>query len=125
MLGKSVQPRIELDLAGRPIMTRHQPAVIVEQHLFGDPAEVAERALDTGKPALLALIAKRPNIEPPRVAERRHKQVHPHILVADRHPALAKVDLQLPAGWRLKANRRPRFRLQLAPQVTHLPLDGP
>ena len=27
--------------------------------------------------------------------------------------ALAKIDLQLSAGWRLKANRRPRLRLQL------------
>src|SRR5439155_21858485 len=63
MLGKGLQPRIELDLAGRPVMTHHQPAVIVEQHLFGDPAKVAERALDTAKPALLAFIAQRPNLE--------------------------------------------------------------
>jgi len=61
---------------------------------------MAERALDTRKPALLAFIAKR-------------------------YPALAKIDLQLSAGWRLKANRRPRLRLQLTQQVTHLPLDGP
>jgi hypothetical protein len=30
-----------------------------------------------------------------------------------------------PCGWRLKANRCPRLRLQIAPQVTHLPLDRP
>jgi len=65
MLGKGVQPRIELDLSGRPVMTRYQPAIIVEQHLFGDPAKMAERALDTSKPALLALIAKGPDIKPP------------------------------------------------------------
>jgi hypothetical protein len=50
-------------------MTRHQPAIIVEQHLVGDPAEVAERPLHTGKPALVALIAKRPNIERQRCSE--------------------------------------------------------
>src|SRR6516225_2435425 len=125
MLGEGAQPRIELNLAGHSVMMRYQPAIIVEQHLFGNPAKVEERALDTGKPALLTLIAKRPNIKPPRVAQGRHKQVHLHILVADRHPALAKVDLQLPAGWCLKANRCPRFRLQLAPQVTHRPLYCP
>src|SRR5262249_53434473 len=38
----------------------------------------------------LALIAKRPNIEPPRIAQRRHKQVDPHSLAAAHHPALAK-----------------------------------
>jgi hypothetical protein len=54
MLGKGVQPSIKLDLSGRPVMTHHQPAIIVEQHLFGDPTEVAECALDTRKPALLA-----------------------------------------------------------------------
>ena len=59
MLGKGVQPSIELDPPGRPVMTRHQPAIIVEQHLFSDPAKVAERARDTRKPALLALVAKR------------------------------------------------------------------
>src|SRR5262245_64623329 len=97
MLGKGAQPSIEFNLSSRPVMMRHQPTVIVEQHLFGDPAEVAECALDTSKPALLALIAKRPNIEPPRVAQRRHKQVHLRILIADRHTPLAKIDLQLSA----------------------------
>src|SRR5262249_55421289 len=48
-----------------------------------------------------------------------------HILIADCHPPLAKIDLQLLAWRRLKANRCPRFRLQFAPQVTHLPLDRP
>ena len=111
MLGKGVQTCIELDLSGHSVMTRYQPAIIVEQHLFSDPAEVAKRAFDTGKPALLTLIAECPNIKAPRVAQRRHKQVHLHILIADRHPPLAKIDLQLPARQCLKANRCPRFRL--------------
>src|SRR5262245_39249065 len=65
VLGEGAQSRIELDLAGRPVVACHQSAIIVEQHLFGDPTKMTERALDTGKPALLALIAKRPDIKPP------------------------------------------------------------
>ena len=74
---------IEFDLAGRPVVTRRQPAIIVEQHLVGDPAKMAERALDTGKPALLALVAERPDIEPPRVTQRGHNQAHLDVLVVD------------------------------------------
>lgn len=53
------------------------------------------------------------------------RQYDLHVLVADHCSALAEVDLQLLAGRRLKADRRPRFRLQFAPQVTHLALDRP
>jgi hypothetical protein len=45
------------------------------------------------------------------------------LLVADCHPALAKVDLQLPPWRRLEAHRRQRLRRQFAPQVRHRPLD--
>ena len=51
MLGEGMQPRIELDLACQPVMVGNQPAIVVEQYLFGNPAEVAESALQTGKPA--------------------------------------------------------------------------
>jgi hypothetical protein len=125
MLGKRVQAGIELDLAGLPVVTCDQPAIIVEQHLFGNSAKVLERAFDTGKPTLLALVAERLDIEPPRVAQRCHKQVHLYVLAADRHPALAKIDLQLLAGRRLKADRRARFRLQFATQVRYRPFDSP
>jgi hypothetical protein len=108
MLSEGVQPGIELDFPGHPVVTRHQPAIIVEQHLLGNPAEVRECALDAGKPTLLALVAKWPNIEPPRVAQCRHKQVDLHFLVADRHLTLAEIDLQLLARRCLKANRRAR-----------------
>ena len=60
MLGEGMQPRVEFDFACQPVMVGDQPAIVVEQYLFGNPAEVAESALQTGKPAFLALIAKRP-----------------------------------------------------------------
>jgi len=75
---------------------------------------VTESTLHTGKPTLLALVAKRPDIEPPRVAQRRDKQIHLDVLVADHCPALAKVDLQLLARRRLETNRRARRGLQFA-----------
>jgi hypothetical protein len=59
MLGKGVQSGIELGFAGRPVVTRDEPAIIVEQYLFGDRAEVSERALDTGDVELGAVSTKR------------------------------------------------------------------
>jgi hypothetical protein len=125
MFGEGMQPSIELDLPGHSVVRRHQPAIIVEQHLFGNPAKVPEGALDTGKPTLLALVAKRPDIKPPRIAQCRYEQVHLHLLVADRHPTLAEIDLQLLARRRLKADGRARLRLQFATQMRYFPLDRP
>jgi hypothetical protein len=119
MLVEGVKPSIELDFPSQPVVTSDQPAIIVEQHLLCDPAEVMEGALNTSKPTFLALITKRPDVEPPRIAQRRHKQVHLHVLVADHCSALAEVDLQLLAGRCLKADRCSCFRFQFAPQMTH------
>jgi hypothetical protein len=58
MLGESVQPGVELDLACHPVVPHHQAAVVVEQHLLGHPAEVAERAFQPGEPAFLPLVAE-------------------------------------------------------------------
>jgi hypothetical protein len=69
MLGESVQPGIELDLAGGAVVPHDQAAVVVEQHLLGDPAEVAEGPFQPGKPALLPLVADGANVQPARVAE--------------------------------------------------------
>jgi len=41
--GKGVQPCIELDFAGGPVVPHYQSAVVVEQHLLGDPAKVVAR----------------------------------------------------------------------------------
>jgi len=49
---------------------------------------------------------------PPGIAKRRHEQIKPHPLAADRNPRLAEIDLQLMARRRLEAQRRPRFRPQ-------------
>jgi hypothetical protein len=47
--------------------------LLCEQHLFGNPAKVPEGALDTGKPTLPALVAKRPD---PRLAHRFGQTIH-------------------------------------------------
>src|SRR5512133_743294 len=93
--GEGMQSDIELDLAGLAVVPDHQPSIVVEQHLFGDAAEVAERTFQPGEPAFLALVAEGPDIQPTRIAERGDEQVHLDALVADRRPALAEVDLQL------------------------------
>ena len=93
MPGKGVQPCIELDLARGPIMPHDQTAVVVEQHFLGDPAKAVERALQPGKPAFLPLVAKGPDIDPPRITKRGDKQVDLDVRAADQHPAFAKIDL--------------------------------
>jgi hypothetical protein len=104
-------------------MVLDQRLGIVEQHLLGQAAEMPERALQPLEPGRLPLVPEGAGIDPARVAEGRHEQVDPHRLVADRHPALAEVDLQLPPRRRLEAHRRQRLRRELAPQVRHRPLD--
>ena len=59
-----MQSDIELDLAGLAVVPDHQPSIVVEQHLFGDAAEVAERTFQPGEPAFLALVAEGPDIQP-------------------------------------------------------------
>jgi hypothetical protein len=77
-----LQPGIELDLAGRAIVPDHQTAIIVEQHFLGDPAEMAECAFQPRKPALLPLVAERPDVLPARIAERCDEQIRPHLAAA-------------------------------------------
>lgn len=125
MPGKGMQRGAELDLTRFAVVPDHQPAVVVEPHLFGDPAKVPERTLQSGKPALLALVSEGPDIKPVRTAEPGDKQIDFDSVAVDQHPALAEIDLQLLAGRRLKANRRPRLRLRPASQRCHLTLDRP
>jgi len=60
-----VQPGIELDLPRRAVVSLDQPALVVEQNLLGDAAEMSERALQPGKSAFLALVPEVPPIDPP------------------------------------------------------------
>ena len=85
---------------------------IVEQHLLRHPAKALERALHAVEPGRLPLVPEGPDKRPSRVAQRRHKQVHPHPLAADRHRDPAKVDLQLLARRRLEPQTGPRLGLQ-------------
>src|SRR5512132_1859882 len=80
--GEGMQSDIELDLAGLAVVPDHQPSIVVEQHLFGDAAEVAERTFQPGEPAFLALVAEGPDIQPTRIAERGDEQVHLDALAA-------------------------------------------
>src|SRR5262249_60202524 len=124
-LAEGVSRGIDLASRSQPVVTGAHPAIFVDHPPPGTPAEVTEGTLHTSKPTLLALVTEWPDIEPPRIAQRRHKQVHLHVLVTDHCSALAEVDLQLLAGRRLKADRCSRFRFQFAPQMTHLALDRP
>jgi hypothetical protein len=54
-----------------------------------------EGALHAAEPSRLAFVIEDRYVGTPRVAERRHKQVHLDPLAGDRHCDLAEVDLQL------------------------------
>lgn len=83
-------------------MVLDQGLGIVQQQLAWQAAEMAKRSLDALKPRRLSLVLKRLDINPPRVAERRHEQVYlASAVILHLDPALAKVDLQLAARRRL------------------------
>lgn len=73
--GKGQQPIIEANFPGDSIMVLHQRPRVVEQHLLRHAAEVIKGAFDSVKPGRLALVPKRPDITPPRIPERRLKQM--------------------------------------------------
>ena len=110
--GEGVQTIVETHLAGGRVMVIDQRPRIVEQDLLRHPAKALERALHAVEPGRLPLVPEGPDKRPSRVAQGRHKQVHPHPLAADRHRDPAKVDLQLLARRRLKPQARPRLGLQ-------------
>ena len=62
-------------------------------------------------------------MQPARVAQRCHKQVHPHPLATDPHPRVAEVDLHLMAGGRLKPHGCAHLCFQLPAPAVHPQLD--
>jgi hypothetical protein len=116
---KGVQPYVEAHFARHRIVMLDQCLRIIEQHFRRNPAEPQERPFHAFKPVGLALPERGANVQPPRVAQRRHEQMHPHPLAADPHPRVAKVDLQLPARRRLEPHRRALLRLQLPTPALH------
>jgi hypothetical protein len=104
-----VQPFIKDHLASHRIVANHHRLGIIEQDLARHPAKVPEGRLQALEPRRLPFVPKRRHETAARVAQRRHEQVNPQHLAADRHKGRAKVDLQLPAGRRLEAHARPRL----------------
>jgi hypothetical protein len=109
-----MQASVEHHLPGARIMVLDQRLGVVEQDLLGQAIEVAEGAFQSFKPSRLPLMAERLNVNAARIAKGGDKQVNPHALVADHHPALAEVDLQLTPRRRLEACGRQRFRRKCA-----------
>lgn len=125
VLRERPQPRVEPDLPRLGVVVVDQRPRVVQQHFLRQPGEVRERPLHPIEPRRLAVVPERLHVAAPRVAQRRHEQVHPHRLATDLHTPLAEVDLQLPAGRRLEPNRRTRLGLQRPAQRRHRTLDRP
>ncbi len=124
--GEGMEAIVELHLARGGIVVPDQRGGVVEEQLARQAAEVAERAFDALEPSRLPLVPERLDIDPSRVAERRHKQEDlVDLPILQRDPALAEIDLQLPARRRLEPHRRQRRRDEFAPQVTHGALHRP
>src|SRR5208283_3035504 len=113
MLGEDQKLVVEHHAARRRVMVRNRGSRVVEQDFLGHPAEPGKGALEAVEPALLPLVAKRPHMQPTRVAERGDKQERLDLGAPDLNQALAKVDLQLLAGRGLKARRGARQRRKL------------
>jgi hypothetical protein len=92
---------------------------IVEQHFGRNPAKAPKGAFHTLEPVRLAFPQRGTDMQPARVAQGGHKQVHPHPLATDPHPRVAEVDLHLMARRRLKPHGCAHLRLQLAAPALH------
>lgn len=112
---------VERHLPRARVVVLDQSLSIIEQHLPGQPAEMAERTLDAVEPSQLPLVPERADIDPARVAQRGDEQVDPHRLLADPHSSLAEIDLQLPARRGLEPHRRQSLRLQLVRRLATMP----
>src|SRR6185437_13320670 len=84
--------------AGLRVVLIDQWRGVVAQHLFGEPPEALERALNPFQPIVLPLGEEGPAVEPPRVAQDDRHEVDRHGGAADMHDLLAEVDLHL-AAW--------------------------
>jgi hypothetical protein len=118
-----MKPAVEPHLSGGRIVMLNQRLGIVDQHFGRNPAKAQKGALHALKPVGLALPQRGADMQPARVAQGGHKQMHPHPLAANPHPRLAKVDLHLLARRRLKPDCRPHLRLQLPAPALHPQLD--
>ena len=118
-----LEAAVEPDLARLRIVRVHERLGVVDQQRPHPPAEMGKGRLDAGKPGTLAFVPQRAGEAPPRVAQRCHKQEHPHRLAADHHAHLPEVDLHLLTRRRLEADRRPARRLQFLAEPPARPFD--
>ncbi len=119
---EGMQLRVQHHLAAGHVVAQDQRAGVIEQHLRRDAAEGCEGALHPREPMLLPLAGKRPHVDSPRVAERRHEERHQPQRAVDLDPPLTEIDLQLLARPGLEAHRRPRLGAQRLAQVNNRPL---
>ena len=71
------------------------------------------------EPRRSPLVPERTHEQLPRIAEGADERIHPDRLVADRHPHLAKIDMQLFARRRLKPHACPGLGTQRLAQWRH------
>jgi hypothetical protein len=121
---KRVEAIVEAHLARLGIMVVDQRHRVVQQQLACEATEMPECALQAVQPRGLPLVQKGGHVDPPRIPERGHEQVHLLELGAQPHALTAKVDLQLVPRWRFKPDRRCALRQHLLPQVGHGSLHG-
>src|SRR5262249_11536827 len=104
-------------------MLDYQGPGVVQQDLLRHSAELGKRAFQSVEPALLSLVAKRPDVMPARITERGNEQIRAHFAAADLDQALTKIDLHLLARRCLKPHRRPRLRRKFLAIPLHRPLN--
>ncbi len=89
----------------------------------GTPTEGRECTLKAGKPACLLLVPERPNVQPPRVPERRHEHERLDLGASDLDKSLAEINLQLTPRRRLEPHACERLGLQRLPVRLNRPLQ--
>jgi len=96
---------VPLDPAALEVAGEHHRLGVVVEVLMGDAPEVLEGRLVTADEGRQLLVQGGPGKKPAAVAQGHHEEPNVDAASGDRRPALTPVDLALPAGFRLEANR--------------------
>lgn len=107
-------------------MSEHRRFLVVHQHFGGDACKPLNAADQSVIGVLGVLTVRAPEVESPREAQRVHNEVDSGFGPGNLRPLFGPIALQLVAGRRFKAHRRPThpqgaFRSDVVPQNRESP----
>ena len=118
---KRLKRLVQNNFSRRTVMLYYHRPGIVDENLNRRPAKISQRSLYPRHPCVQIFAAEGLDIHPSRKTQLCHKKMYSLPLSSDLDALLAKINLHLETGRRLKSYRR----LFLPPQFLPIPLDCP